>query len=190
MEFQQQWYFFWFLYMFEDDYKKRKFSKKGESASTGPPKMLSAPLGAQISKFSELYDVGTLNLYLRMPGTMQKESAQPDHPAWRKCPKRGPILLFQNIPIFMNVLDDFCRQGDRMELIPFALCQASRDTSLEYPHHIIPRTLKFGPKGGPTKFQGAQVRHFPPFLKISVFCNHLQTYKGTRKSTIVVGISF
>ena len=153
-EFQQQWYFFWFLYLFEDDYKKRKFSKKWESASTGPLKILSAPLGVQILKLSKLYDVGTLNLYLRMPGTIQKESAQSDHPARRKRTKCGPILFFKNIPIFINALDVFSGQGDRMELIPFALCQASRDTSLEYPHHIISRTLKFGPKGGAKNFGG------------------------------------
>ena len=76
---------------------------------------------------------------------MQKESAQSDHPARRKRPKCGPILLFQNIQIFMNVLDVFSGQGDLIELIPCALCQASRDTSLEYPHHIIPKTLKLGP---------------------------------------------
>ena len=80
MEFQQQWYFFWFLYMFEDDCKKRKISKKGESALPGPPEMLLAPLRVQISKFSELYDVGTLNLCLETPGTMQKESAPSNHP--------------------------------------------------------------------------------------------------------------
>jgi hypothetical protein len=190
MDFQQQWYFFWFLYMLEDDCKKQKISKKGKSASTGPSEILSAPLWVQMSKFSELYDVGILNLYLRMPGTLQKESAQSDHPAWRKRSKRGPILLFQNIPIFMYVLDVFSGQGNRMELIPFALCQASRDTSLEYPHHIIPRTFKFRPEGGPTKFRGALLRHFSPFSKIFVFCNHLPTYKGTRKSTIVVGNPF
>jgi hypothetical protein len=53
MEFKQQWYFFWFLYMLENDSKKQKFLKKGESASTRPPKILSAPLWVQISKFSE-----------------------------------------------------------------------------------------------------------------------------------------
>ena len=74
--------------MFEDDYKKTKFSKKGESASTLPPKIWSAPLRVQISKFSELYDVGTLNLCLKTPGTMQKESAPSDHPVQRKHPKR------------------------------------------------------------------------------------------------------
>ena len=88
MKFQQQWYFFWFLYMFEDDCKKRNFSKKGKSASTVPPKILTAPLRVQISKFSELYDVGTLNLCLETPGKMQKESAPSDHPVQRKHPKR------------------------------------------------------------------------------------------------------
>ena len=58
---------------------------------------------------------------------MQKESAQSDHPARRKRPKCGPILLFQNIQIFMNVLDVFSGQGDLIELIPCALCQASRE---------------------------------------------------------------
>jgi hypothetical protein len=127
MELQQQWFFFWILYMFEDDCKKLKISKKGESASTLPPKILTAPLRVQISKFSELNDVGTLNLYLKMPCTMQKESARSDHPAWRKRRKCGPILLFQNIPIYINVLDVFSGQGDLMEPIPFALCQVSRD---------------------------------------------------------------
>ena len=101
--------------------------------------------------------------YLRMPGTMQKESAQSDHPARRKRPKCGPILLFQNIQIFMNVLDVFSGQGDLIELIPCALCQASRDTSLEYPHHIISRTLKFGPKGGQQNFGGPRSGTFPLF---------------------------
>ena len=49
----------------------------------------------------------------------------------------------QNIPIFEHVLDVFSRQGDQIELIPFALSQAGCDTSLDYPQHIIPITLKF-----------------------------------------------
>ena len=49
----------------------------------------------------------------------------------------------QNIPIFLQYFDVFSGQGDRIQLIPFALSQASRDTSLDYPQHIIPRTLKF-----------------------------------------------
>jgi hypothetical protein len=80
-----------------------------------------------------------------MPGTMQKESTQSDQDAWRKLPKRGPILLFQNIPKMLNVLDVFSQQGDRIDPISFALCQASLHTSLEYPQHIIARTLNFGP---------------------------------------------
>jgi hypothetical protein len=71
------------------------------------PQTFCLPLWVQISKFSELYDADPLNLYLRMPGTMQNKSAQSDHHARRKRPKCGPILLFQNIQIFMNVLDAF-----------------------------------------------------------------------------------
>ena len=125
MEFQQQWYFFWFLYRLEDDCKKRKFSKKGKSASTGPPKILLAPLRVQISKLSELYDVGTLNLCLETPGTMQKESAQSDHPVQRKLPKCSEILGYFETTKSDHILDVFSGQGGQIELIPFALCQAS-----------------------------------------------------------------
>ena len=38
--------------------------------------------------------VGGLNLCLKTPNSMQKESTQPDHPALRKCPKCGRILQF------------------------------------------------------------------------------------------------
>ena len=38
--------------------------------------------------------VGTLNLCLEMPETMQKESAQSDHPTERKHPKHAEILAF------------------------------------------------------------------------------------------------
>ena len=131
------------LYVWRWLQKTEIFKKEGKCL-TWAPRNFVGPLWVQISKFSKLYDVGTLNLYLRMPGTMQKESAQSDHPARRKRPKCGPILLFQNIQIFMNVLDVFSGQGDLIELIPCALCQASRDTSLEYPHHII---WNLDPKG-------------------------------------------
>ena len=43
----------------------------------------------------------------------------------------------------MHVLDVFSGQSDQIELIPFALSRYSRDTSLDYPQHIIPRTLKY-----------------------------------------------
>jgi hypothetical protein len=54
----------------------------------GPPKGGQSPKG-EISKFLELYDVGTLNLCLKTPGIMPKESAQSDHPVLRKLPKRA-----------------------------------------------------------------------------------------------------
>jgi hypothetical protein len=54
----------------------------------GPPKGGQSPK-SEISKFSESYDVGTLNLCLKMTGTMPKESAQSDHPVLRKRQKRA-----------------------------------------------------------------------------------------------------
>ena len=45
-----------------------------------------------ISKLSEYYVVGTLNLCQETPDPMQKESAQSDQPAGRKRPKRAKIL--------------------------------------------------------------------------------------------------
>jgi hypothetical protein len=54
----------------------------------GPPKG-GQSTKCEISKFLELYDMGTLNLCLKMPGTMSKESAQSDHPVLRKRQKRA-----------------------------------------------------------------------------------------------------
>jgi hypothetical protein len=59
----------------------------------------------------------------------------------QKVPK---YRIFWHLPRSVksdNILEVFSGQGDRIELI--ALFQASLDTSLEYPQHIIPRTLKF-----------------------------------------------
>jgi hypothetical protein len=44
--------------------------------------------------------------------------------------------------IFWHILDVFSQQGCPIELISFALGQASIDTSVEYRQHIIPRTWK------------------------------------------------
>jgi hypothetical protein len=49
----------------------------------------------------------------------------------------------------------FSSQGDRIELIPFALSHASWDTSLDYPQHIITSTLKFHFFWGWPPFEGA-----------------------------------
>ena len=72
----------------------------------------------------------------------------------------------QNIPIFRQVLNVFSQQGGLIELIPFALGQASLDTSLEYPKHIIPRTLKstffrLTPLVGPLKLFFNEKKYFP-----------------------------
>ena len=86
--------------------------------------------------------MGTLNLYLRMPDSLQKELAQSDHRALRKRPKRDKKLSKLECLLKWHVLDVFSALLGRIELILFAMSQASRETSLEYPQHIIPLTLK------------------------------------------------
>ena len=86
--------------------------------------------------------MGTLNLCLETPELMQKESAQSDHPAWRKLPKCDPILLiWVNNKIFQYLDTFWTQQVGPIELIPFPLGEASADTSLEYPQLIILSTL-------------------------------------------------
>jgi hypothetical protein len=103
------------------------------------------------SKFSQSYVVGTLNLYLKRPGTMQKKSDQSDHPVLRKRQKHSVLMEYltsAKTAKLDHILDIFSGQVDRIEPIPFTLCQASQDTSLEYQQHIIPRTLNFHFLGG------------------------------------------
>jgi hypothetical protein len=79
--------------------------------------------------------VGTLNLRLQKPGTMQKAQCQNKmFKMWTDFAVSGH---HQDNPICMHVWDVFFNQGDRIELIPFALCQVSQDTSLVYQQHII-----------------------------------------------------
>ena len=48
-------------------------------------------------------DVGSLNLCLKMPDSMQKESAQSDHPIQRKRPKHAEILGYFGVgPNLLN----------------------------------------------------------------------------------------
>ena len=98
-------------------------------------KILSAHLRGRNSKFSQLYVVGTLNLCLETPGTMQKKLGQSDHPVARKRPKHSKFWGYFETTKSDHVLEVFSGHIDQIELIPFALCQVSRDTSLEY--HII-----------------------------------------------------
>ena len=91
--------------------------------------------------------MGSLNLCRMEPDSMQKESVQSDHPVRRKRPKRAEILGYFDVGPKISksdhILDVFSRQSGRIELIPFALSQAPCDTSLDYPQHIIPISLKF-----------------------------------------------
>ena len=137
---------FYYIYLFYFSFFL-KFPKnpRGWGHWIGKLKNLALALYFHHGTFSEIFDVGTLDLCLETPGTMQKEMAQSDHPARRKHPKCGLKGTFKNIQRFINILDVFSGQGNRIELISFPLCQASWDTSLEYPHQIFLRMLKFWP---------------------------------------------
>ena len=104
------------------------------------------------SKLLELYLVGTLNLCLKTNLAQCKRNelnliTQPRENIQNmvKMCRFGSMAIYPNI---LALLDVFSIQGDQNEPIPFALCQASWDKSVEYPQHIIPRTLKFHFFGG------------------------------------------
>jgi hypothetical protein len=59
------------------------------------------------SKFSELYYVCALNLCLKTPGIMQKESVQSDHPALRKRSKHAVLLEFFEVGLKQPNLTTF-----------------------------------------------------------------------------------
>jgi hypothetical protein len=65
-----------------------------------------------------------------MPVSMQKESAQSDHPALRKHPKTDDLTDNQNMSTFWHIMDIFSALSYTIELIPFSLSQAFLDTSL------------------------------------------------------------
>jgi hypothetical protein len=55
---------------------------------------------------------------------MQKESAQYDHPVWKKCSNFGLNLLFWGIVKIPKYFGSG-RTGDLFEMIPVALIQVS-----------------------------------------------------------------
>ena len=81
--------------------------------------------------------MGTLNLCLGMPDTKQKTKIQSDLPELRKRPKTAENLPKSKLEVFQLFLDVFSAQDDLIEFWSFALCQASGDTSLEYPQRVL-----------------------------------------------------
>ena len=77
-----------------------------------------------------------------MPGSLQKELAQSDHWGLRKHPKCFILAVVLKLRVILHILAVFSDLRGLIELIPFAMSQASWDTSLDYPQHIIPITLK------------------------------------------------
>ena len=88
--------------------------------------------------------MGTLDLCQKMPDKMDRDSGPYIHQVWRKRPKWPKMANFHHI------LDVFSGLNDQIDLNPFASCQTSSGTSLEYPHGVFWRDLKiaiFCPKG-------------------------------------------
>ena len=78
---------------------------------------------------------------------MQKDLGQSDHPFLRKVQK---CVFYTQIGHFEHLFDVFSGTRGRIDLIPFAYCQATSGTSLEYPHGVFWRDLKiaiFCPEG-------------------------------------------
>ena len=83
--------------------------------------------------------MGTLNLCLKMPDTMQKTRHKSDHPGLRKRSKTIENWVKSNFVLFQQFLDVFSSHDNRINFSSFALCQASQDTSLEYPQRVLLR---------------------------------------------------
>ena len=66
-----------------------------------------------------------------MPDKMQVDLGYFDHSYQRKRPKTPKMVNFDHI------LYDFSEQSDQNDLNPLEYCQASSDTSLEYPHGVV-----------------------------------------------------
>ena len=109
----------------------------------------------------------------------------------KMCRNIGIFWHWPETAISNHILDVFSEQGSRIELIPFAMSQASRNTSLDYPQHIIPRTLKIhflrvDPPWGTPKIIFWQKNYFPIFLFILVTTlntcwNNIKTWGGICK---------
>ena len=85
---------------------------------------LTEPCSVKIA--SKIPVLRSLNLCLKTP--MQNELGQTDQPALRKCPKCGWILqiwITGKISKFSARFGIFSKTGGWIELIPFALSQAS-----------------------------------------------------------------
>ena len=66
----------------------------------------------------------------------------------------------------MHTLDFFSQQGDQIELIPFALCQASRvPTTYNLKNFEFPIFWGLTPLGGPSKIFFGENQNFPSVLR-------------------------
>ena len=87
--------------------------------------------------------MGTLNLCLKMPEKMQKTRNESDHPGLRKRQKIVKNCQFGLYPVLATFWNFFSAQDERINFSSFACCQATWDTSLEYPQGVLWRQKFF-----------------------------------------------
>ena len=123
--------------------------------------------------------MGTLNL----PDKMQKESGQSDHSILRKHQKC--VECTQNGQ-FDHLFDNFSGTRGWNDLIPFAPCNATSDTSLQYPHTILWWHLKITIFAGLT----GQKWQFSSMLKVCNVVANLDFAGGALLKAVSVFSSF
>ena len=72
---------------------------------------------------------------------MQKTRHKSDHPGLRKRSKTIKNWVKSNFVLLQQFLDVFSSHDNRINFSSFALCQASQDTSLEYPQRVLWRNF-------------------------------------------------
>ena len=97
----------------------------------------------------------------------------------RKRPKSGQNLPIWNIASFSHFLDVFSAQDERINFSSFACCQASWDTSLEYPQRVLSRKKYFHFIKGLGNFLGPNRKPKWPkniFLAPEFYYLHINTW--------------
>jgi hypothetical protein len=74
----------------------------------------------------------------------------------------------QKLPLLAHILDVFSRLRNRIELIPFALSQGSRDTSLDYPQGLVWRQQFFTYFDATPLLWGLEFNYFGRKIGVSI----------------------
>ena len=91
--------------------------------------------------------VGTLNLCLKMPDTMQKTRNWSDIPGLIKRSKTVENWVKSNFVLFQQFFYFFSSHDDQINFLSFAMCKASQDKSVEYTQRVLCRNFFSTEKG-------------------------------------------